>query len=314
MPSGMFPIAYATGSPDSGKSSLTRLTKSLIDPSPLSISTGIPSSEEILKVAEGGGFLLCCNNISKITNDESDILSCLVEGASRLERRLHTNKDLVAVNTRAPIFLNGVGLAAERSDILSRLIQLNLETPTERMGETEYDKQCEAVRPLVLGALYDVVSVALRNRSTVEIEDPPRLVDVTKWLVASEPALGVPEGTILAAMQTVREEGINWANETSPLPRVLKHFVREKGGDRWATTNEWLAELNAFVDRTRQSNVRIGGGGWPKTAQQLGQAFSYLRAGLRAEGLFAANERTRQKKGWRVRLLDLDTVSNEGEA
>ena len=55
----------------------------------------------------------------------------------------------------------------------------------------------EEVRPRVLGALLDAVSIAMRNKAKVKLVSRPRMADFAAWIVAAEPALGWPAGAFL---------------------------------------------------------------------------------------------------------------------
>lgn len=184
LPKGTYPIVCITGPQDSGKTSITKLTQSLVDPRHDEASTGIPKMDDLLKLAEVG-YLQAYNNASRITSTESDRLCTLVEGTCEVARTLYTNKDLTQTRAKKPVLINGIGLSSERGDVLTRTLQFNLEPREDRLGEQKFVEQCDKVRPLILGCLYDSIACALKNWQDVNIDNPPRLVDLAKWMVNS---------------------------------------------------------------------------------------------------------------------------------
>ena len=64
-------------------------------------------------------------------------------------------------------------------------------------AEDEIDRRSSSkARPVILGALLDAVSGALRNLDKVKLDRSPRMADLAKWITAAEPALGWEAGRI----------------------------------------------------------------------------------------------------------------------
>jgi hypothetical protein len=79
----------------------------------------------------------------------------------------------------------------DRADLADRAVTIHLATLTEdaRDPEDELLTAFERKRPAILGALFDAVSAALRNLSSVKLDRAPRMADFAKWITAAESGL-----------------------------------------------------------------------------------------------------------------------------
>ena len=70
-----------------------------------------------------------------------------------------------------------------------------------RLTEKAINTRFEAILPGVLGCLFEIVSMALRRFDEVEPPTTFRMADAAQWLIAAEPATGLPSGTFLRALE-----------------------------------------------------------------------------------------------------------------
>ena len=94
-----------------------------------------------------------------------------------------------------PVIINGIGEFASQHDLLDRAIAIKLPTMPAgtRLTEKAINARFEAILPGVLGCLFDIVSMALRRFDEVEPPTTVRMADAAQWLMAAEPATGLPE-------------------------------------------------------------------------------------------------------------------------
>ena len=128
-----------------------------------------------------------------MSDSQSDAFCCVATGASHAARTLYTNTEEVLLTCR-PVITNGISDYIQRPDLLSRTIALNLSSldPTRRRSEQSFYADFAAKHPLILGAILDGVSMALRDRAKVEAEvsSLPRLADFAVTAMAAMPAFG----------------------------------------------------------------------------------------------------------------------------
>jgi hypothetical protein len=119
-----FPMLAVIGEQDSGKTTLCRLVKSLIDPSKPA-TRAAPKNEEDLMIAADGCHILALDNLSHIDEQLSDALCRLATGGGLGTRTLYTNRDQTIFDAVRPIVFNSVADVLSRSDLLDRAIVLS---------------------------------------------------------------------------------------------------------------------------------------------------------------------------------------------
>src|SRR5262249_12522630 len=149
-----------------------------------------PREEYDLAVAAKNGWMVAFDNVSEIKPWLSDALCRVATGIGFGRRKLYTDaqEDILAVNR--PIILNGIQEAATRADIAARATPQAPPPTPRRRDEDEPWAAYTAVRPAVLSGLLNVIVGALRALPGVRLDQPPRMADFARWVVAAEPTLG----------------------------------------------------------------------------------------------------------------------------
>src|SRR5262249_24513968 len=133
-PPAMFPILCPHGPPGSGKSTLQEQIESVVDPRTDDAPAGVPSGVEALMLVAERAWLLRFNNVSSLTDDQSNLLCTLVEGTTLPKRTAYTDKDLTVLRARRPAILNGISIVPDRTDLLDRCLPIGLLRPRPPKG------------------------------------------------------------------------------------------------------------------------------------------------------------------------------------
>jgi len=211
IPTGPYPILIVQGPQGSGKSFFCRLIKSIIDPTFAPIRS-LPRNEEDLVITAQKNKLLAFDNLSGLSNNMSDSLCKLATGGGFTTRKFFDNSEEVVFSTLRPIVLNGIDYIARRPDLADRAIIINLKpiNNKDRKSEKELLEEIELIRPKVLGALLDALTIALKEFNNVNLEYLPRMADFAKWATAAETGFGYKKGTFIKSyennqLETARE-------------------------------------------------------------------------------------------------------------
>lgn len=273
-------VLLLSGGHGSGKSKISELVKRIIDPNALE-KARLPREEHTLAIQAAQSWLLVYDNTSSVRWDLSDAICAMLTGGGFSTRKFYADDEQRMFKNARPIIINGIGEFASQHDLLDRAIALKLPTISEgaRRTERELNKRFEEILPGILAELFDIVSVALRRFDSVEPPTTVRMADAAQWLVAAEPATGLPEGTFLAALEdSVKEVTIeNTINH--PLVLALFKLLGNLGPDRVyeGTVGDLHEKLQGQQDRYDPQ--------LPKNASHLSNALQRLTHGMASIGL-----------------------------
>lgn len=279
-PTGPYPILVLEGEQGSSKSTISKILRSLIDPSTVPIRSE-PKEERDLVIGANNAWVLSFDNLSGLAPWLSDALCRISTGGGFACRTLYSDRDETLFTATRPIILNGIDAIATRHDLADRSLLLNLPPiPDEkRKNEKEFWGEWERVRPGIFGLLLDAVGTALRNRESVKIERSPRMADFAHWIVAAEPSLPWGEGEFLNAYAKNIQSAVDLSLEASPVGSSLREFMEDK--------HEWTGTATTLLERLKEKMpdevVKLPH--WPKDGTRLSKQLRRLASFLRKDGI-----------------------------
>jgi hypothetical protein len=103
--------------------------------------------------------------------------------------------------------------------------------------------------PLILGAVFDVLSVAIRNLPNTHLDKLPRMADVARFVTAAEEGLGWQTGAFIAAYEEYRRTSRINALEASHVGTAILSLMGDS--PKWeGTATELLDELSRRLPGT----------------------------------------------------------------
>jgi hypothetical protein len=262
-PVGPYIALILHGEQGSAKSTTTRVLRSLIDPNSASVRSE-PREPRDLMIAANNGWMVAFDNISRLDPWLSDSLCRLSTGGGFSTRTLYSDAEETIFQAQRPLILNGIEELATRGDLLDRCIVLDLPKIEDaaRMDEQTFNREFEAIRGKLFGALLDAVSAAIRNHDSVVLDEMPRMADCARWVTAAEPLLGWETGRFLCAYRINRRRANELALET-PLGEAIRNIELPRTG----TATELLKMLSTVVDEGVRKQR-----GWPMSGRALSNA------------------------------------------
>lgn len=187
-------IAVISSEHGTGKSTITRLIRELIDPSVASISF-IPDNIEEIKNHLANNKVVAFDNTKHQKDVVSDILCSAVTGSSFTKRTLYTTAEETILNVHNIVILNGINIVPNKSDLLERSILFELQKipPNKRKTDKEFWEKFQKYKPYILGEIFSVISTALGIRQNLSLEKTHRMSDAYTDMVAIAMALGYTE-------------------------------------------------------------------------------------------------------------------------
>lgn len=305
-PTGPYPILILNGEQGSAKSTTQRLLRALIDPNATPLRAE-PTSPRDLVIAARNSWVLSFDNFSYIKESLSDALCRLATGSGFTTRRLYTDDEECHFNAKRPAILNGIPDLATRSDLLDRSILVTLPSisRSERQLESAYWRAFEEIRPRILGALFDIVSLALRRLPKLDVRELPRLADWGRWMIAAEPAIA-EQGRFLRAYQDSQRRGRAIVLEASPIAGPIRYIVSLDGGFAEGTATDWLECVRAALKDDTAALRRC-----PSSPKSMADAIRRLKPDLEAEGYQI--EFAKRPGGNRDRLIRIWGLAEDDE-
>lgn len=301
-PTGPFPALTLHGEQGSAKSTASRVLRELIDPNSAALRSE-PRDVRDLMIAANNAWCLAFDNLSHLPAWLSDVFCRLASGGGFSTRELYSDSDEVLFDSQRPIILNAIEEIATRGDLLGRALIVHLPRITDerRIAEKNLWREFEKAKPLILGALLDAVSVALRTLPTVTLPNPPRMADFAVWSTAAEPALGCARGAFMRAYSENRESANELTLEASPVAAAVRELAESS---EWAgIASELLDVLNERAnEKTRRQKA------WPTTPRALSNALRRLAPNLRAVGVDVKFDRKPDRS--RRRLIQIRKCEN----
>jgi hypothetical protein len=189
---------------------------------------GPPKTTEDLMVHALHSWLLSFDNLTTISNTLSEAFCRLSTGGAMIARKLYTNSGLAKMSAQQPVILTSINDCIKAEDLRSRSLFLDLELvdPEKVIGESTLQKQYLEMRPRVMGALLDCIVCALRSFERTRPLPGNRLADMTRWILAAEPATKLPPGTLAQALRANRQKAAEEAL-SSPLAEGIRRLAQE---------------------------------------------------------------------------------------
>jgi hypothetical protein len=274
------PILLLVGEQGAAKSSSSARLKSLIDNSNVPLRN-LPNSMKELMIAGCNDYILVFDNISKITNAQSDNLCKVTTGAGYAMRKLYTTQKETQVTSKNPCIVNSINFIPTRQDLLDRCLIADLDfiKPRDRKTNQELTESWEQDRPLILGALCQAVSAALRNYPQVNEKELPRMADFAKWIIAAEEQLPWEKGLFMDTMRKHRSKIVDEAIDADSTALAILRLMETR--ESWVgTASELLDILGEIIDQAKRKYPDF-----PKSPNHLSRNINRIAAFLREKGV-----------------------------
>jgi hypothetical protein len=279
-PNQVYPVLVLSAIRGSGKTTAAEIIKGLIDPGKAPL-IALPSNTRDLAVAAQRRWLMVYDNVSHISNDESDNLCKLATGFGFSIRKLHTDDEETTIECTRPQIITAIDALVAREDLGDRVLLATLGeiTPDRRLSHSELQQKIDDSKPRIFGALLTAMSQTLARLPHVQLPESPRMKDYALFSVAAEQALKLEDGAFLAAFEESRESIRQGIIEASPIGGAILSLMRDRLVWK-GTASELLVELENHTDvATYRSRY------FPKAANHLAGKLNRLKPELQALGI-----------------------------
>jgi len=176
------PMMIIHGEHGSSKSTITRSVAKILDPAAMNVSS-IPTTANDLALLFNNQYVTNFDNVSEISQEESDMMCRAITGEGFTKRKLYTDDAIIIWNYKRKIIINGITPSLDYPDFKDRSI-LYETTPVredERISEEEFQARFNKLLPFVIDEIFTILSQALLmyRRIKKEIHTKLRMADFT---------------------------------------------------------------------------------------------------------------------------------------
>jgi Bifunctional DNA primase/polymerase, N-terminal len=316
------PILVLQSSQGSGKTTGFELMRDLVDPNS-TLTMSMPNDEAQLKQALAHNYISFFDNLSDITDGQSDILCRGVTGAGDVKRKLYENDEDIIYSYRRIEGVNGITNIVTKSDLLDRGLAVEFaEIPKDKRELLRIIRRNHLqLKPKVLAFCLDVISEVMAERKKWKRVDEyyfglrdliakngglPRMAD---WAILGEQVAaviarkeGLPyePGTFLKAFDKNLDILNTEALKSSLVAEALIAFMTQREiinqKAEWeGSSSMLLADLNDFITANSESiKINIRAKAWPQDPATLGKELAKIKTNLTPLGIRIDSTRTKK--------------------
>jgi energy-coupling factor transporter ATP-binding protein EcfA2 len=184
------PILCLIGGQGTGKSSLCRLLRQLIDPSELGIQKLPRTSEQLALMADNANILFF-DNVRNLSSDISDSLCATSTGGKLSSRKLYTNSEEHLLSFKTAVVINGIHPFIAEPDLADRCITIHPKgiAAEERRTEADINAIFAEDAPFIIAGLLNLSAITLQKLGDAKTISPSRMLDFCHWIASVELAL-----------------------------------------------------------------------------------------------------------------------------
>ncbi|MGB6463231.1 MAG: bifunctional DNA primase/polymerase [Nitrosotalea sp.] len=229
------PIMVFDGAAGSMKTTVTATIKRIVDPNGMGTDdncTSMTNQNDNLIVQLYNRYMSAFDNVTKITQEVSDILCRAITGSGNQKRALYSNSDEAILNFRSKLVLNGIVLNPDFPDLLDRIITYE-RIPlgeNDRLMEQEFQEKFRALLPPVLGQIFTLIQKSLSTHHAVkqEIRPKTRLADFEVWGESIARAMNQGPNVFLNKLYEKQKSNSISIRDTYPIVQAIELLMENK--------------------------------------------------------------------------------------
>lgn len=266
------PILNINGVWGSGKSTVSKIVKSLVDPA-RQLLTDLPKKEDDLIVTLASSYYNCFDNISSLTQETSNFLCKCVYGGNASFRQFYCHNGIVNIPYHCLILLNGISDFIKKGDLAQRTIYMEtlIIDENDRLTETEFWKSFNKDKPYILGSIFNILSKAISLYNTIEVKKLHRLGDFHKWGCAIAKAISpeMENRFVERLNQNTTNQLSNTLENNTMLTALFDYLEKYEDGFYNGSVSDLFRDLRDFIesDYRKLYNIKY----FPNAANSFGK-------------------------------------------
>lgn len=286
------PHLMITGHHGSAKTTSAKLIKKLLDPTSPEIMS-LPSDLNELSIQLEKQYLPLYDNISNLSQSQTDVLCRAITGDGNLRRKLYTDNEEITFEYIRSVIFTGINLPSQAPDFLDRLLIIELERiePNNRKTIKEIDSICYSLLPYARGYIFETLSKAFEkiDEVTNDLKELPRMADFTIYGEAIARALGYEPlefyNKYMVSIGKVSEKAL----DESILAESLIDLAKEN----------WEGSITELHQKLRDISQTI-----PKSPNYLSQKIKQIEPNLKDVGIIVYRSKDSKSRRSMIKLSE----------
>jgi len=285
------PISIIHGEHGSAKSYFTKVWKRFVDPS-VGENHTLKKDKELTHIL-GASWFVPFDNVSGISQSQSDILCQASTGGTSAQRKLYTDGETYNQDLKSVVVINGINISPQQPDLLRRCVLFHFDhiSASKRMSEQQIEEEIELIGTKVLGSIFTFISKAMTFVTKYkDMKNKPIMADFAIWGCALAEAIGErPEDFLheYARNRAIQSEQVANADEFSMTVLDYLQELPFTDGTEAITKDELIKIVMSRID----NELVIRDKYFPKTKTAITRKMERLRPTLRELGYLFQDKR-----------------------
>lgn len=289
------------GPPGSGKTTLAKMLKSLLDPMKGASLHLSKKDREVAQVIDHHAVPLF-DNVEMISKPVSDLFCQTYSGGSYSTKALYTNDDDFVFHLTGNAIFTSVQLRNLQTDFLNRTIKIKLNTMKNinRESGSGIFSKFNQIQPQLFGALLDTLVKTIKIKERIPVPTISRTVDFDHYCIAAAEVLGFGKDVFIKARQANERLKLKGMIAGTPLINALDNFLINNG-------NQWSGYMSQLLQQLPQ--YATPGDYLPQHANILSGNIKKLRHELETAGIYVTARGYNDRNGMKYYIHRIDTSS-----
>ena len=277
------PILLVTGEKGSTKTTFTKMLRNLVDPS-ATYQTSIAQKMEDTLLVTSQNWCMSFDNVESLNPGVSEFLCKVVTGDVYAKRTLYTDDELTTMTIKRCILLNGISIPIQRTDLLNRIIWIEMPKMKdgERKGESELFEEFQKAKPKILGAIFSNLSQVLKVRPDVKSNDLHRLADFDLYGRSIAITMGKQESDFQYSMRQNTKKLNTFTITQDVVAQAVYTFMEQHEFAPWEGT---ATELLKILSHSINNKYTVMSRQWPQAPARLSEKLKSLEDELQSVGI-----------------------------
>lgn len=303
------PIDVLHGDQGTAKTTTSTIKKELVDPSELKNIRFSNSYNEFVQQADHNWHIVL-DNLTSLPSWFSDTLCRVVTGEGFSKRQLYTDDEDIIYKFRRCVTINGINMVPSKPDILDRCLIFEFEPISQenRIEESIFWERFNEMKPKILGAMFLILSKAMKIFPNIKLGSKPRMADFARWGAAIAIAMGRTQEEFMQAYQENMDIQNVEALEANPISRVIITFMEERPIWRGGPTELFLE----LVQNAEELKIDMKDRKFPNDPRWLWRKIKEVKPNLFAVGIEVEKDDTNRATGRKIVLRNMKLYEESG--